>query len=262
MGGIEKTAEMISLAGKTAVVSGGASGIGLGSARLLAGVGAAVALLDVDGARGKTAEQEIRGLGGEAEFYRCDVTVASDCERVVADVVRKFGRVDVLVNSAGVIRRRSVTDLTEQQWDQVVDVCLKGIYLLSHSVVPYMIECGGGSIVNIGSGWSLRGGPDAAAYCAAKGGVLNLTRAMAVDHGKQGIRVNCVCPGDVDTPLLRSEAEQLGADMDEFMKEAARRPLGRVGTPEDVAKAVLFFASDMSSWVTGAHLVVDGGGLA
>jgi NAD(P)-dependent dehydrogenase (short-subunit alcohol dehydrogenase family) len=125
-----------------------------------------------------------------------------------------------------------------------------------------MIANGGGSIINTGSGWALKGGPNAVSYCAAKGGVLNLTRAMAIDHGKHNIRVNCVCPGDVDTPLLRSECEQLGEEMQTFMKEAAARPLNRVGTPEDVANAVLFLASDMSSWMTGAHLVVDGGGIA
>jgi NAD(P)-dependent dehydrogenase (short-subunit alcohol dehydrogenase family) len=125
-----------------------------------------------------------------------------------------------------------------------------------------MIKNGGGSIINTGSGWSLKGGENAVSYCAMKGGTLNMTRAMAIDHGKHNIRVNCVCPGDVDTPLLRSECRQLGEDVNEFMKEAAYRPLNRVGAPEDVANAVLFFASDLSTWVTGAYLVVDGGGIA
>jgi len=125
-----------------------------------------------------------------------------------------------------------------------------------------MITAGGGSIINTGSGWSLKGGPDAVSYCAVKGGVLNLTRAMAIDHGPHNIRVNCVCPGDVDTPLLRSECAQLGEDEKEFLNDAADRPLNRVGTPVDIANAVLFFASDMSTWVTGVHLVVDGGGIA
>jgi NAD(P)-dependent dehydrogenase (short-subunit alcohol dehydrogenase family) len=143
-----------------------------------------------------------------------------------------------------------------------LDVTLKGIYLLSRAVVPQMIRAGGGSIINIGSGWSLKGGPRAASYCAAKGGTVNLTRAMAIDHGQHNIRVNCVCPGDIDTPMLRSECSQLGEDVQSFMWEAANRPLARVGTPDDVANAVLFLASPMSSWITGAALVVDGGGLA
>ena len=125
-----------------------------------------------------------------------------------------------------------------------------------------MIKGNGGSIINTGSGWGIKGGPDAIAYCAAKGGVVNMTRAMAIDHGKHGIRVNCVCPGDIDTPLLRGEAKQLGVDEETFIKEAADRPLKRVGNPQDVANVVLFLASDMSSWVTGTSIVVDGGGLA
>ena len=125
-----------------------------------------------------------------------------------------------------------------------------------------MIENGGGTIINTGSGWGLKGGPEAVAYCAAKGGIVNITRAMAIDHGKHNIRVNCVCPGDVDTPLLQAEAAQLGFDESEFLKDAAERPLGRIGLPEDVANAVLYLASEMSSWVSGAILLVDGGGLA
>jgi NAD(P)-dependent dehydrogenase (short-subunit alcohol dehydrogenase family) len=139
---------------------------------------------------------------------------------------------------------------------------LKSVYLLSHYVIPSMVENGGGSIINIGSGWGLKGGPKAAVYCAAKGGMVNLTRAMAIDHGNQNIRVNCVCPGDIETELLRKEAEQLHIDFEALIKEAAKRPLARIGSPDDVANAVLFLASEMSNWVTGSVLVVDGGGLA
>ena len=167
-----------------------------------------------------------------------------------------------LCNCAGIAIRKDVVDLSEDEWDSALDVTLKGIYLLSHEVIPQMIRNGGGSIVNIGSGWSLKGGPKAASYCAAKGGTVNLTRAMAIDHGKHNIRVNCVCPGDVDTPMLRSECAQLGQDVQQFMRESADRPLSRVGRPEDIANAVLFLASPMASWITGAALVVDGGGLA
>jgi NAD(P)-dependent dehydrogenase (short-subunit alcohol dehydrogenase family) len=139
---------------------------------------------------------------------------------------------------------------------------LKGVYMLTRQVVPHMIAAGAGSIVNTGSGWSLKGGARAVSYCAAKGGVWNMTRAMAIDFGPRNIRVNAVCPGDIDTPMLRSECAQLGEDEAAFMEEAAARPLHRVGTPEDVANAVLFLASDMSAWVTGTHVVVDGGGIA
>lgn len=254
--------EYISLDGKVAMITGAAAGIGLGTAKVLAQSGAAIALLDIDEAGGMDAAKEIERLGGVAKYYQCDVTSNAACSRTTEDVANDFGRIDILVNNAGIAVRKNILDLSEDDWDRSNDVNLKGVYLLSRHVIPHMIKNGGGSIINTGSGWSLKGGPDAVSYCASKGGVLNMTRAMAIDHGKDGIRVNCICPGDVDTGLLRSEAAQLGADETEFMREAANRPLNRVGVPEDVGKAVLFFAGDMSSWVTGAFLVVDGGGLA
>ena len=257
-----KALALVSLAGRVAIISGAASGIGLGAAKRLAEFGAAVALLDIDEVKGRRAEAEICGAGGRARFIACDVRSDADCRKAVEETVNEFGRIDILFNNAGVTVRKNAVDLTEREWDLTVDVMLKGTYLLSHHVLSHMIAAGGGSIINMGSGWALKGGPDAVAYCAAKGGILNMTRAMAIDHGRHAIRVNCVCPGDVDTPLLRGECVQLGQDEAEFMAEAARRPLARVGTPEDVANAVLFFSSDLSKWVTGAFLAVDGGGIA
>lgn len=254
--------ELISLKGKVAVVTGGASGIGAATATLLAERGAITALLDIKESEGKRVVKEIEECEGSAKFYTCDVTSNADCKKVAEKIYREFGSIDILVNCAGVIVRKDVVELSEEEWDFVLGVDLKAVYLLSHHVIPYMRKSGGGTIINIGSGWGLKGGPKAAAYCAAKGGVLNLTRAMAIDHGRDNIRVNCICPGDVDTPLLRGEALQLGEDFETFMKEAANRPIHRVGDPEDVARAVLYLATELSSWVTGAALVVDGGGLA
>ncbi len=254
--------ELTSLEGRVAVITGGASGIGLGVASRLAEAGAEVSLLDIDDVGGQRAVRSLEERGFRASYFHCDVTSGADCSRVTDRIITDLGKIDVLFNNAGVVIRKNTVELAEEEWDLALNVLLKGTYLLSHHVIPHMIASGGGSIINTGSGWSLRGGPDAVSYCAAKGGVLNLTRAMAIDHGQHNIRINCVCPGDIDTPLLRSECEQLGEDPEEFMREAADRPLSRVGTPTDVANAVLFFASDMSTWVTGSSLVVDGGGIA
>lgn len=258
----EKKLTGISLEGKVAVVTGAASGIGLTAAKKLAEAKAKVVLLDIAVEQGKEASLEIIHDGGEARFIECDVTSKMQSQNAVDKVIEAHGRIDILFNNAGVIIRKNLVDLEEEEWDLVLNVSLKSIYLLSHFVIPHMRNFGGGSIINTGSGWGLKGGPNAASYCAAKGGVVNLTKAMAVDFGKDNIRVNCVCPGDVDTPLLHGEAVQIGQEDSEFMKEAADRPLGRVGQPIDIANAVLFFASDLSSWVTGSILVVDGGGLA
>lgn len=254
---------ILRLDGKTAVVTGGASGIGFATAEMLAEFGAQVVLLDIHEENGEKAAASIRGSGGKARFYRCNVTSGEDCKRTADTIVEEFGRIDILFNNAGVIRRKTVVDLEEKDWDLVMDVSLKGVFLLSKYVIPHMAAGGGGSIINTGSGWGLKGGDQAAAYCAAKAGVVNLTKAMAIDHGPQNIRVNCVCPGDTDTPLLRDEAKQLGKEESFFLVSSATgRPLERLGTPQDIAGAVLFLAGDLSAWVTGSVLVVDGGGLA
>ncbi len=252
--------ECFGMRGKVAVVTGAASGIGLGISRFFALAGVSVAMLDIDRERGLRASGD---LEGEREFFFCDVTDSSSCVGAVERVVSRFGRVDILVNCAGVARRNDVVGLSEKDWDLALNVTLKSVFLMSKAVVPHMKKQGRGKIVNIGSGWSLKGGPMAVSYCAAKGGVWNLTRAMAIDHGPDNINVNCVCPGDIDTPMLKSECEQLGGTYDEaYKEECSQRPIKRLGTPEDVAKCVFFLCSDMAPWVTGSSLVVDGGGIA
>ncbi|MCK4771408.1 MAG: SDR family oxidoreductase [Candidatus Latescibacteria bacterium] len=250
------------LEGKKALITGAASGIGRATALLFAREGAAVAIADIDREGGESVVETIAGQGGSAVFIPCDVSVAEDCNRAVERTVQKFGRLDILFNNAGIIRRATVPDTTEEEWDRAMAVNSKSVFLMCRYAIPVMARAGGGVIINTASGWGLVGGRRAASYCASKGAVVQLTRAMALDHGEQNIRVNCICPGDTDTPMLQEEARQLELPPVEFVAGAADRPLKRVGSPEDIARAVLYLASDASSFVTGTTLVVDGGGLA
>lgn len=253
---------MNSLKGKSALITGAASGIGRAIALTFAGEGASVAIADRDTTKGKSVAREIEQLGRPSVFVACDVTRADDCRKAVQQTAEAFGKLDLLVNNAGIIARRSVVELDEKDWDRVMDVNVKSVYLMSKFAIPIMRAGGGGSIINTSSGWGLVGGPDAAVYCASKGAVVLLTKAMAIDFGSDGIRVNCLCPGDTDTDMLREEARQLGEAEADVLAASASRPLGRVGTPEDIARAALFLATDDSAYVSGTTLVVDGGGLA
>jgi len=253
---------MSNLTDKVALITGAGGGIGRASAEMFAAAGAAVAVVDLNEAPGQAAVQAIHQNGGQAIFIQADVTRAADCEQAVQETVRAFGGLDILFNNAGIIRRANVIDTTEDEWERVMAVNVKSIFLMSKYAVPVMAAAGGGVIINTGSGWGLTGGKDAVSYCASKGAVVNMTRAMALDHGPQNIRVNCLCPGDTNTDMLRNEARQLGESDTAFLAEAADRPLQRIGQPEDIAQAALYLAGDGSAFVTGTTLVVDGGGLA
>jgi len=248
--------------GKVALITGGTSGIGRATAIRFAEEGAKVAITGRNPERGEQVVQDIVASGGEALFIRSDVRKAEDCRQAVNLTLERFGRIDVLFNNAGVFHPKSIPDCTEEEWDETIDSSLKGAFLMSKYVLPSMIERGSGSIIHTSSGWGILGGDKAAAYCAAKGGLIVMAKAMAIDHGPDGIRVNCVCPGDVQTPMLHDDAEKRGMSWDDYAAGAAERPLGRSGTAEDIADAVLFLASDESSFVTGDALVVDGGGVA
>jgi NAD(P)-dependent dehydrogenase (short-subunit alcohol dehydrogenase family) len=253
---------MDTIKGKVALVTGGGSGIGRATALLFAQEGAAVAIADINLEQGKTAAVEIEMAGGEAIFIACDVTSPGDCRAAVEKTVATFGGLHILFNNAGIIRRADVITTTEDEWDRVMAVNVKSIFLMSKFAIPHMVKAGGGSIINASSGWGLRGGSNAVSYCASKGAVINMSRAMAIDHGKDNIRVNAVCPGDTDTPMLHDEARQLGQPEEDFMAEAANRPLRRYAQPIEIAQAVLYLASDAAGYVTGSALVIDGGGLA
>ena len=247
---------------KVALVTGGTSGIGEATALLFAKEGADVAITGRNPQRGAAVVERIKEIGSGAIFMQADVSSAGDCRRVVEQTMEAFGRLDVLFNNAGVFYPHTALECSEKEWDEQVDINLKGTFLMSKFALPVMIAQRRGVIVNNASGWGIVGGDHAVAYCASKGGVVLMTKAMAIDHGGQGIRVNCVCPGDVETPMLPSDAKMRGMKWQEYMAVCAKRPLGRVGTPDEIAQAVLFLASDDSSFMTGTALVVDGGGTA
>jgi NAD(P)-dependent dehydrogenase (short-subunit alcohol dehydrogenase family) len=247
---------------KAALITGGTSGIGEATSILFAKEGAKVAITGRNEQRGTAVVEEIKQNGGHAVFLRADVSLASDCQRAVEQTLEAFGRLDILFNNAGVFYPQTALDCSEKKWDEQIDVNLKGTFLMSKFALPSMIARGQGVIINNSSGWGIVGGDHAVAYCASKGGVVLMTKAMAIDHGRQGIRVNCICPGDVETPMLPADAKMRGLSWQSYLEDCNKRPMGRIGKPEEIAKAVLFLASDDSSFMTGAALVVDGGGTA
>lgn len=247
---------------RVALITGGTSGIGEATAMLFAAEGAEVAIIGRNEQHGAAVVERMEVSGGSPVFIRADVSNAGDCRRAVEETLRAFGRLDILFNNAGVFYAQTALECSEREWDEQIDINLKGTFLMSKFALPAMIAQRRGVIINNSSGWGIVGGDHAVAYCASKGGVVLMTKAMAIDHGRQGIRVNCICPGDVETPMLPADAKRRGLKWEDYIAGCASRPLGRVGTVEEIARAVLFLASDDSSFMTGAALVVDGGGTA
>jgi len=244
------------LDGKVALITGAGSGMGRGTAILFAKEGAKVAVSDYVPTGGRETVKMIQEGGGHAIFVEADVSKAADVEKMVKTTVDTYGRLDILYNNAGIHQSWAcLGDITEEEWDSVLDTNLKGVFLGSKYAIPVMLNQGGGVIINTASTGGLWGSPYEAIYCASKAGVILLTKSMAIEYGKQNIRVNCICPGLILTGMSQGIMEY-PAILEQWMR---RQALGRLGQPEDIARAALYLACDDSSFVTGTCLLVDGG---
>jgi len=250
------------LTGKRALVTGAASGIGRATAQVFAREGALVAVMDLDAAGAEIVARGIIEAGGTAIAIAGDVSRSADCRAAVERTADAFGGLDVVANVAGIIHRHTVVDFPEEEWDREIAVNLKSIFLMGKYAIPVMAAQGGGSIVNVSSSLGELAGAQQAAYCASKAGVILLSKAMAIDHAAQGIRVNTLLPGGTETEMLLAEARQLGVPADKVRSDWSARPLGRVARPEEIANGIAFLASDLASYATGSVLAVDGGRLA
>jgi NAD(P)-dependent dehydrogenase (short-subunit alcohol dehydrogenase family) len=247
--------------GKVAVVTGGAMGIGEATARKLAALGAAVAIFDVDRDAGRktAAAIAITKSGAVCDFFPCNISVSAEVSQAVDAAASQYGGIDILVSNAGIQLYGDAVSTTEEEWDRLMGINLKGCFLAAKFAVPYMLKRGGGAIVIVGSVQSMTAISNSIAYVTSKHGLLGLTRAMALDYAPKGIRVNCVCPGAIDTPMLRWSAG-LAEDSEEVIQTCNRmHPLGRIGKADEVADSIIYLASPMSSFITGAALLVDGG---
>jgi cyclopentanol dehydrogenase len=250
------------LASKVAIVTGGASGMGAATSRLFAAEGASVVVADIQVDPGRQVVQSITAAGGTAEFLRADMGRHAEIKAMVDFAVERFGRLDILVNNAAVESGKTEVDTSEEEWDHIMNINVKGVFLATKYAVPIMKRNGGGSIINISSAYGIVGSPGFAAYHASKGAVRLLTKSTAVTHARDGIRANSIHPGAIDTPLLRQALNACidPREMETRVKDST--PIGRLGLPEEVANGCLYLASDESRFVIGAELSIDGGMVA
>jgi NAD(P)-dependent dehydrogenase (short-subunit alcohol dehydrogenase family) len=248
---------------KVAIITGAASGIGKASAITFGREGAKVMCADVNADGAEAVARQIADTGGEAASVKVDVVVEADVQRMIQDTVARWGRLDVIYNNAGVGVGNPVTQVSIEAWDRIIDINLRGVFFGTKYAILEMLKTGGGAIVNTASDAGLMGTPMLSAYCASKGGVVMFTKATAAEWARMGIRVNCVCPGVIKTPILDpmlAMAEAAGATEEALWARMGKaHPIGRIGMPEEVAEAVAWLASDRASFVTGVALPVDGG---
>jgi meso-butanediol dehydrogenase / (S,S)-butanediol dehydrogenase / diacetyl reductase len=250
----------MSFAGKVVLVTGSTTGIGEACARVFAESGAAVMVCGRNAERGRSVVDAINGAGGMAEFCAVDLRVGGACERLVADTIERLGGLDVLVNNAGILYTANALDTTDEQWLDTMAVNVNALFYMSRAAVKHMKTVGSGAIVNVASEWGLNGEANHVAYCASKGAVVQITRCMALDHARDNIRVNSVCPGEIHTRMVDDILARRGGDIATSLRElAAGIPMRRLAHPIEVARCVHFLASDLASYVTGTNLSVDGG---
>jgi NAD(P)-dependent dehydrogenase (short-subunit alcohol dehydrogenase family) len=259
---LNRKEQLMRFEGKVALVTGGTSGIGEATALRLAAEGARVAIVGRDAERGNALAERIGA--DTAAFFEADVTREDEVVAMVEAVMGRFGRIDVLVNNAGIINFGTVISADVDEWDTLMATNVRSVFLVSRHALPHIIAGGGGSVINLGSNLGLVGTRGAAAYATSKGAIVQLTKAMALDHVADNVRVNCVCPGTIDTPLV--QRQRIGRTEEQLRQSDARlrerHPIGRMGTPEEVAAVIAFLASDESSFVTGSLYSVDGGFIA
>jgi meso-butanediol dehydrogenase / (S,S)-butanediol dehydrogenase / diacetyl reductase len=250
----------MSFAGKVVLVTGSTTGIGEACARVFAESGAAVMVCGRNAERGRAVVAAINGAGGTAEFSAVDLSVGGACERLVAETIERLGGLDVLVNNAGILYTANALDTTDEQWLDTMAVNVNALFYMSRAAVRHMKTVGRGAIVNVASEWGLNGEANHVAYCASKGAVVQITRCMALDHARDNIRVNSVCPGEIHTRMVDDILAKRGGDIATSLRElAAGIPMRRLAHPIEVARCVHFLASDLASYVTGTNLSVDGG---